>query len=444
LPHIRPFRALRFDPAVAGDLGAVVCPPYDVIGPELQRKLLDRSPVNAVRIDLPESLPDDEPGARYRRASEQLAAWREDGTLRLDGEPGIYVYDQAYTVPGTRTRRGQIGFFARLRLEEFGPGSGVLPHERTLSAPKEDRYLLMRATRVNTSPIVGMFDDPGGESVRAMRTIAASPPDLDVTDDDGVRHRLWYVPAGGPHSAAVASLIATAAGRPIAIADGHHRYETALRYRDEQRAAAGAAAAAGEESASDYVLTLFLEAASQRLTVLPTHRIVRGVGEQGVSTFLARAPELFEVQPVADRVELEAAFAPVDAVPGGEGRIGLWTRAGGAILRADRPAFARLLSSGGEALRRLDVTLLQAALGELCGIDREAIAAGRLAYTKSVPEALGIVDAATDGADMAFLLDPTPVAQIAAVAAEGDVMPQKSTYFYPKALTGLIINTHEW
>jgi len=444
LPHIRPFRALRFDPAVAGDPGVVVCPPYDVIGPELQRRLLDRSPANAVRIDLPESLPDDEPETRYRRASEQLAAWREDGTLRLDAEPGIYVYDQVYTVPGTRTRRRQIGFFARLRLEEFGPGSGVLPHERTLSAPKEDRYLLMRATRVNTSPIVGMFDDPGGESVRVMRTVAASPPDLDVTDDDGVRHQLWYVPAGGPHSAAVASLIATAAARPIAIADGHHRYETALRYRDEQRAAAGAAAATGEEPPSDYVLMLFLEAASQRLTVLPTHRIVRGVGEQGVSTFMARAPELFEVQPVADRVELEAAFAPVDAVPGGEGRIGLWTRAGGAILRANRPAFAPLLSAGGEALRRLDVTLLQAALDELCGIDREAIAAGRLAYTKSVPEALDIVDAATDGADMAFLLDPTPVAQIAAVAADGDVMPQKSTYFYPKALSGLIINPHEW
>jgi uncharacterized protein (DUF1015 family) len=445
LPHIRPFRALRFDPAVAGDLGAVVCPPYDVIGPELQRKLLDRSPANAVRIDLPESLPGDEPGARYRRASEQLAAWRRDGTLRLDAEPGIYVYDQAYTVPGTRAGRVQIGFFARLRLEEFGPGSGVLPHERTLSAPKEDRYLLMRATRVNTSPIVGLFDDPGGESVPAMRAIAAAPPDVDVTDDDGVRHRLWYVPAGGPHSAAVASLIATAAARPTAIADGHHRYETALRYRDEQRAAAGIAdAASGEEPASDYVLMLFLEATSQRLTVLPTHRIVRGVGERGVAAFLARAPELFEVRPVADRAELEEAFAPVDAVPGGEGRIGLWTRAGGAILRADRPAFAALPSSGGEALRRLDVALLQIALGELCGIDREAIAAGRLAYTKSAAEALDIVDAATDGADMAFLLDPTPVAQIAAVAADGDVMPQKSTYFYPKALTGLIINPHEW
>jgi uncharacterized protein (DUF1015 family) len=452
LPQIRPFRALRFDPAVAGDLGAVVCPPYDVIGPELQRKLLARGPANAVRIDLPETTVGDEPGARYRRAAEQLAAWRAAGTLRLDAEPGIYVYEQTYAVPGSRVERSQVGFFARLRLEDFGPGSGVLPHERTLAAPKEDRYLLMRATHVNTSPIIGLFDDASGESVRAMRAVAAGPADVDVTDDDGVRHRLWYVPASGPAVAAVASLIAEAGARPVAIADGHHRYETALRYRDEQRAAAHTAGGAAttatvpadEDPATDYVLMLFLEAAGQKLTVLPTHRIVRGLGEQGVESFLERAPELFEVLPVAGRAELEAAFASVDTAPGGEGRFGLWTRRGGAILRAERAAFAPHLPPGGEALRRLDVTLLQVALDRLCGIDRQAITEGRLAYAKAVGEALDLVERNGDGADIAFLLDPTPVAEITAVAADGDVMPQKSTYFYPKALTGLIINPHEW
>ncbi len=447
MPHIRPFRALRFDPTVVGDLGAVVCPPYDVIGPELQRRLLERSPVNAVRIDLPEAAPEDEPGARYRRAAEQLAAWRADGTLRLDAEPGIYVYEQTYALPGSRTERSQVGFFARLRLEDFGPGAGVLPHERTLAAPREDRYLLMRATGVNTSPIVGLFEDAGGDSVRAMRAIAAGPPDIDVSDDDGARHRLWYEPASGAAAAAVVSLIAKASARPVAIADGHHRYETALRYRDEQRAArdAGAAGSAADpDPATDYVLMLFLEAADQKLTVLPTHRIVRGLDEQGVRAFLERAPQLFEVLPVAGRAELEAAFASVDAAPGGEGRFGLWTRGGGAILRADRTAFEPYLPPGGEALRRLDVTLLQISLDRLCGIDRQAITEGRLAYAKAVVEALDLVEQNRDGADMAFLLDPTPVAEITAVAADGDVMPQKSTYFYPKALTGLIINPHEW
>jgi hypothetical protein len=147
---------------------------------------------------------------------------------------------------------------------------------------------------------------------------------------------------------------------------------------------------------------------------------------------------------VTGRAQLERAFASVARSAGGEGRFGLWTRQGGAILRARRDEFIRFLPPGGPALRRLDVMLLQTALGRLCKIDREAIAAGRLAYTKSVREALDWVDQADNGADMAFLLDPTPVAEIAAVATDGDVMPQKSTYFYPKAVTGLIINPHEW
>lgn len=440
MPQIRSFRALRFDPAVAGDLNLVVCPPYDVIGPDLHRKLLDRSQRNAVRIDLPEEKPRDEPEDRYRRAGKLLTEWRSDGTLRKDRYSGIYIYEQTYAVPGTRRHRRQIGFFGRLKLEAFGPGAGVLPHERTLSGPKEDRFKLMLATAVNTSPIIGLYADRRGASLRAMKVIATTPPDIDVTDDDGVRHRLWAVPDNGPFAEEAAVIVSAAAREPITIADGHHRYETAIRYRDERRANR-----TGEEDpATDYVLMLFLETAHQKLTVLPTHRIVRELGDPGVATFLFRAPELFEVTPVAGRAELEAALGAVDRTPGGEGRFGLWTRQGGAILRANRKAFVRFLPRGGEAVLRLDVTLLQTALDRLCKIDREAIASGRLAYTKSVREALDWVDEGRDGADMAFLLDPTPVADIAAVANEGDVMPQKSTYFYPKALTGLIINPHEW
>ena len=440
MPEVRPFRGLRFDPKVAGDLNAVVCPPYDVIGPEMHEQLLRRSPRNAVRIDLPEAQPRDEPEDRYRRAGKLLTQWREDGTLHKDRYPGIYVYEQTYAVPGTRRHRTQVGFFGRLKLETFGPGAGVLPHERTLSAPKEDRYRLMRATGLNTSPVVGLYMDGRGASLRAMKAIAATPADIEVTDDDGVRHRLWAAPENGPFADRIRDILAAAGRDPITIADGHHRYETAIRYRDERRANK-----TGEtDPASDYVLMLFLEMEHQKLTVLPTHRIVRDLGEAGVATFLARAHELFDIEPVDGRARLESAFAAVDRYPGGEGRFGLWTRQGGAILRARRDAFARFLPSGGAALLRLDVTLLQTALNRLSKIDREAIATGRLAYTKSVREALDWVDQGHDGADMAFLLDPTPVAEIVAVAADGDVMPQKSTYFYPKALTGLIINPHEW
>ncbi len=440
MPQIRPFRALRFDPKVTGDLNCIVCPPYDVIGPELHEKLLGRSAHNAVRLDLPEIRPGDEPDDRYRRAGKTLTEWRTNGTLHKDLYAGIYVYEQTYRAPGSKKTRTQLGFFGRLKLETFGPGSSVLPHERTLSAPKDDRYRLMKATSVNTSPVIGLYADPSGKSVKTLKAIAATPADSDVTDDDGVRHRLWAVTEKGPCAGLVRALIEFTGRVPITIADGHHRYETAIRYRDELRANRTGEA----DPAFDYVLMLFLETTRQKLTVLPTHRIVRGLGDGGVATFLSRAPELFEVQPVAGRAELEAAFASVDVAPGGEGRFGLWTRQGGAILRAQRDSFARFLPQGGAALRRLDVTLLQTALDRLCKIDREAIAAGRLAYSKSVREALDWVDEVHDGADMAFLLDPTPVAEISAVATDGDVMPQKSTYFYPKALTGLIINPHEW
>jgi uncharacterized protein (DUF1015 family) len=379
VPEIRAFRALRFDPEKVGDVGKVVCPPYDVIGPELQKTLLARHPSNAVRIDLPEIQAGEEPDDRYRRASRTLSSWRIDGTLRTDGQPGVYVYEQTYRVPGSTQTRTQRGFFGRLLLEDLVAGSGVLPHERTLSAPKEDRYKLMRATGVNTSPIVGLYADPSGRSTKAMAVIASQRPDTDVVDDDGVRHRLWAVPVDGPESEIAKALIAAASREPVTIADGHHRYETALRYRDERRANKS-----GEKDPStDYVMMLFLETTKQKLTVLPTHRVVRGLGEEAVRDLLDHAAWLFDVKPVGTRAELEAAFASVD-VPGGEGRFGLWTRSGGAVLTARRPDFAMSLRGGGPALNRLDVTLLQVALGRLCGIDAAAIAGGRLVYSKSI------------------------------------------------------------
>ncbi|HEY7969458.1 MAG TPA: DUF1015 domain-containing protein, partial [Candidatus Limnocylindrales bacterium] len=334
----------------------------------------------------------------------------------------------------------QRGFFARLRLEPLEPGSGVLPHERTLAAAREDRYRLLRATGVNTSPVVGLYADRSGRASAILATLSAGVPVVDAVDDDGVRHRLWVVEADGPAAEPVAELIAIASAEAVTIADGHHRYETALRYRDERRMSRSCE----EDPAFDYLLMLFLETTAEPLTVLPTHRIVRGLGDAGVSALWDGLDALFDVRP-ADRTELCDAFGGTEGRRGGDGRFGLWTRTGGAILTARRPAFARILPDGGPALRGLDVVLLGAALEQLAGIDREAVAsAGRLGFTKSVEEALEAVDLAADGADAAFLLEPTPVESITSVAQEGGVMPQKSTYFYPKALTGLVLNPHEW
>jgi uncharacterized protein (DUF1015 family) len=454
VPHIRPFRALRYEAESVGDLALVTSPPYDVIGPDDQRALLARHPRNVVRLDLPGEELGDEPDDKYRRAARVFAAWRSDGTFHKDPRPAIYAYEQTYRLPGVDAERIQRGYFARVRLEPFGEG-GILPHERTLAAPREDRYRLLRATGANMSPVEMLYEDPSGRSAALLAAIVAAPgagPVADVTDPDGVRHRLWVVPAvpaaaeedDTPREAAAADpateLVGLAAAGPLTIADGHHRYETALRYRDERRMSRSCE----EDPAFDYVLALLLESTGQTLTVLPTHRLVGGLGD-GSADLLESVRPLFDDERVAGRDALEAAFGPANAANGhgGRGRFGLWTRSGGAILTARRAAFGPELPAGGAALRGLDVTLLQAALERLLGIDAAAIAAGRLTYTRSAREALDRVDAA-NGTDAAFLLDPTPVAAISAVARDGDVMPQKSTYFFPKPLSGLIINPHEW
>ena len=440
MPDLRPFRALRYEPSRVRDLAAVVAPPYDVIDPEMRARLVARDPANVVRLDMPVEELGDGPDDRYRRAARTLAAWRSDGTLRKDPQPSIYVYEQRYLIPGTERERTQRGYFARLRLEPYGPDSGVLPHERTLSGPKEDRYKLLRATGVNTSPVVVLFDDISGSTEDRLAAVAGGPPDLDVSDDDGVCHRMWSLPASGdgPASIVAGSLLEAGGSAPVTIADGHHRYETALRYRDERRMSRSC----DEDPPFDYVLALMLEATRQELTVLPTHRLVRRIGSGGAEQLLARAPELFDIEPIESSEAMKAALTGGDAA-GGRGRFGLWTRAGGAILTARRDAFAPFLPAGGEAVRSLDVTLLATALDRLAGIDADAVADGAVGYAKSAEDAIAAVDTGS-GADAAFLLEPTPVVSIEAVAREGDVMPQKSTYFYPKALTGLVINPHEW
>jgi uncharacterized protein (DUF1015 family) len=439
VPQIRPFRALRYASDTIADLGAVVAPPYDVLTAADLAHYLARDPRNVVRLDAPIEEAGDAEDERYRRAARTLAGWRSDGTLHKDPRPSIYVHEQIYRVPGTDVERTQRGFFARLRLEPLEPGSGVLPHERTLAAAREDRYRLLRATGVNTSPVIGLYDDPSGRAGAILATLAVGSAAIDVVDEDRVRHRLWVVAADGPARAAVEELVAIAAAEPVTIADGHHRYETALRYRNERRMSRSCE----EDPAFDYLMMLFLETA-QPLTILPTHRLVAGLNDDGVARLWAGLGELFAVTP-SSRDELLARFGGATGGAGGDGRFGLWTRDGGALLTARRAAFEAHLPPGGPALRTLDVVLLGAALERLAGIDPAAVAAGgRVSFTKSAVEGLDAVDAARDGIDAAFLLEPTPVASIAAVAAEGDVMPQKSTYFYPKALTGLVINPLEW
>jgi len=440
VPVVRPFRALRYAPEVVVDLGRVIAPPYDVIAEDERRRLLARDPRNVVRLDYPASEPGDpDPDDRYRRAARLLGTWRGEGAVRQDPRPAVYAYEQEFALPGSGATRVRRGFFARVALEPFG--TGIRAHEQTLPGPREDRYRLLRASNVNTSPVVAMYEDASGGVASILETVAGEPPTVEAMDDAGDIHRLWLLVAGTDGRA---EALAEAASRvPLTIADGHHRYETALRFQAERRA--GAADPEAPLAGSDFVLMLLLEPVAGPIFVLPTHRVLRGFGDDGMDRLRRELDGFFEIRDGVDRGELIATFGPnAVATPGGQGRFGFWTRAGGAVLHARRAEIEPWLPADGPAVRRLDVSLLGAALHACAGLDAATVAAGeRLAYEKDAAAAMTIVDTRTDGADAAFLLDATPASEIIAVAAEGDVMPQKSTYIYPKAITGLVLNLLE-
>ena len=440
MPEIRPFRALRYDRTTVADPALVVAPPYEVVDDMERERLLARHPANVVRLDRPTAEIGDEPDDRYRRAARTIAAWRSDGTLHKDPHPSIYVYEQAWFEPGSGLARTRRGFFARVRLEAFGPGSEGPPNGRTRAGPSEDRYRLLRATGVNTSPAVGLYEDRDGVGRAVLDALTDRPADLDIADEDGILHRLWAVPADGDAAADVAPLLAVAARDPLAIADGLDRYEAALRYRDERRMSRSCE----EDPAFDYILMLLLDASTEPLTVPPVHRIVRGLGDDGVARLLEGLDAWFDVRRDMSEPDLLSRFGPAARAAGGAGRFGSWTGSGGALLTARRDAFEAYLPRGGAALRALDVTLLEIALERLAGIGPDAVAAGAVAYLTSAARAIESVATGSDGADAAFLLEPMPVASILAVAADRDRMPQNSTALYPKALTGLVINPHEW
>lgn len=420
VPELRPFRGLRYDRRAVPDASAVLCPPYDVISPAQREALAARDPRNAVHVELPVPYGGED---SYAHAARIFAGWQSDGTLVRDQRPLIYPYDQRSVAGDDVAARG---FFCLLRLEPLGRHSSVRPHERTRAAPKEDRYRLLEAVRANLSPVVLLYQSDGGHdgsSARLLEELMSGPPATVGEDDDGLRHRLW---AADPEmSAAARRLLALASAAPLTIADGHHRYETALRFQASQAGASSAAAA-------DFVLVLLYDAYSGGLNVLPTHRTVRGVPSD--SSILAEAAKLFRVTEVHDGDELPALLSQ-------PGRIGIWTRTARALLEPRAEAIDELLpATASEAVRRLDVTILDSVLRRLVGRSAEALLdGGDLSYTRDARAAVASVRAGE--ADACFLVPPTPVSAVLEVAAGGQQMPHKSTYFHPKAATGLVFNT---
>jgi len=410
---VQPFRALTYRRGEA--LADLTAPPYDVVDAEQRAGLLERDAHNVVAIDLPVGEPDP-----YAAAAETFARWQEEGVLVRDAAPALWAHTQDYAGPDGR-RRTRHGIFARVRVEEYGPGR-VRPHERTHPGPKEDRLRLTRATQANLSPIFALYDDPAGAAWAAVQAATAAPPDGDVTDPDGTRHRLHRV-----HDPEAIERVRDAlAGTELLIADGHHRYETARVYAEE----------VGGEGPHRFVLVCLVALQDPGLTVFPTHRLVRGLDAARQEALAATLRESFAIE------EIEAdALAP----PGGDDADGplvlgyVDAHSGRAFrLTLEDPHAADPLLP--PALRRLDTALLEALVlkGPLGLSDDDISHLDGLGYSRTDAEALGLV---RSGAyDAAFFLRPSPVAQVREIAAAGATMPPKSTFFHPKLLTGLLIN----
>ncbi len=419
--EIRPFRALRFNTEKAGDISELVCPPYDIISEEQRVGYLDRNANNIIRLELPKG---EDP---YNEASATLKKWLDEGILRKDEEEGIYIYEEEFTVNGLHT--SFKGCIVRVKLEEFSKGI-VLPHEETLSKAKEDRFNLMKATDCNFSQIYSLYMDPQHFITKKLDELSVSEPVYELTDNDGVTHRLWIV----TDKQETAAVCAAFADKKLYIADGHHRYETALNYRNYCRENHKGS---GEE---DYVMMMLVDMEHPGLVVLPTHRLVRGLEGFDSQKLIEGCKEYFDV---TEKNDISTAEADLKALYdsgkkafafycGGEGYTLL-------VLR-DVDVLAKLLPDKSAASQGLDVTVLHTlVLEKILGIDAENMAKQiNLTYVKQFDDAIGSVR--TGKAQCAFILNPTKVTEIRDVAAAGEKMPQKSTYFYPKLITGLVMN----
>jgi uncharacterized protein (DUF1015 family) len=434
MADVRPFRAVRYGEAVGHDLGRLIAPPYDVSRPDLVALLHQRSPYNMVHLEHVRPDPGDDPhalaAARYRR-------WLRDGLLTRDGAPAVYRYDHTFTVDGRRlTRRGIFAVVGLAGWEE----RIVLPHEGTFPGPVGERLRRLRAVRANLSPIYLLVRDASGDFRALLDASDDGRADVDATDPDGELHRLTTL----ADPAIARDLGAILAGRRLYVADGHHRYEAALAYRDERRGGTLDAppAPADEPGTSAYVLALISDADDPSILVLPTHRLVRDLPDLDRSETLQALARLFDLEPLALAGGADAD-GYVEAAIGEAGTICLALFAGEAgawRLRAksDSPHAVLLPEDRSAAWRALPTAILEhVVLGQVLGLTGER----RLAHVTHTQEAAVAMAAVERGeSQAAFLVRASTVDELIAVADAGERMPPKSTYFSPKVPAGLVIH----
>jgi uncharacterized protein (DUF1015 family) len=444
MAEIQPFRAFRYNTERL-ELKDLLTQPYDKITPAMQDRYYSASPANLIAVEKGKTFESDTPqNSVYTRAAAKLQEWINQKILIQDSTPAIYVYSQEYSVPGTNTRRERIGFIALGRLEDYD-AKVVFRHERTLSAPKADRMELLRHTHIQTGQLFMLYDDRSDRIEHLLRTVTgkATPPN-ELRDEYDVLHRLW--PVSDP--AFVSRIQSEMAQKGLVIADGHHRYETALNYRNESRDKAGKA---DPHAASEFAMMTFINSHSKGLTILPTHRLIRHVSNFNFEAFRKKIAAFFDwySYPFQNADERQASHAEFQKDLEGRSHerraIGIYPGSspqGGAfylfLLKRDAE-LETLLPGVSESQRELDVVLLhRLILDKGLGITPEAVTAEKnVSYERELDSSIAAVDRGE--AQLACLLNPVRVEQVMQIALGGDVLPQKSTDFYPKMLSGIAI-----
>ena len=422
MAELKPFRALRYTDK-AGSPRELTCPPYDIISDEQRTAYLEKNPYNVIRLELPREGEDP-----YAEASHVLEDWLREEILRCDREPALYIYEEEFSAYGQRKK--VKGVIARVKVEDFSAGV-VLPHEETLSKAKADRFNLMKATHCNFSQIYSLYMDPEHETLSRIDRLSACTPRHEF-DDGSVIHRLWVV----NDPVAIAAICEDFAERKLYIADGHHRYETAIHFRDwchEQ----GLCPEGGE---ADYVMMMLVDMEHEGLVVFPTHRLVRDLPGFDEEALLRGCADYFDLERRTDVSNMEAVLSGLY----NEEKKAFGYYGGGEewvlLTLKDISVMEKVLPDKSAASQGLDVSVLHSlVLEKVLGIDAENMAKQiNLTYTRSFEEAVSSVREGKS--QCAFILNPTRVTEIRDVAAAGEKMPQKSTYFYPKLITGLVMN----
>lgn len=428
MAKIHPFRGLRYNPEKVANLASIVTPPYDIIDDAAQARYYAEHPANIIRLELGLMFPqDNQENNRYTRAKQYLDKWLEDEILIPEGSPALYLYQQSFENRGHSMVR--TGLVCGLEVEDYSTGN-VLPHEETLSKPKADRFQLMQHTRCNFSSIFGLYIDEAKAIDGLMLAYTKDrAPDIDITDEAGEGHRIWVI----DDASVLSSIVKIMSKKKIYIADGHHRYETALDFAKSMK-----------KAGYNYVLTTLVNVYDEGLVVFPTHRLVGNLPDFDQASFMAKLADLFEIQPFTGS-NAAAFLNEVETAGQGGYTFGMYSKGGLFILKLKDPqtAFARLPGERSDAWKALDVAILDyLVLDQLLNIGEEQRRnQENLAYTRSERFLAEQVDGGQY--QIGFLLNATKVQDIVAVANARDKMPQKSTYFYPKLITGLIVNDLE-